>query len=199
MAAASSTSRPRFSDAELLFQIWHRHLKTDIHSINYTQDLGGTSDFKVIESFAGGLNEVRNQNKGTMVQTSLYDALDKVAVANEAEWHLAGFRSQWAEETAKKLRAMARHYDQAILKAKTSTSGTIPDWLGVIMAKTTTGSPPADKEDTKDTKKNKRAAASKSKAPDEAAQEADGDKAKQPTAKDAKQLGPVEFDECMQA
>ena len=92
------------------------------------------------------------------------------------------------------LRILIEHYDQAILKAKTSTSGTIPDWLAVIMAKTTTGSP----EDT-DTKKHKRASASAKKAPDDAALEADGDKAKQRTTAVAKQLSPVEFDECMQA
>ena len=59
MAQVDIMSRPRNTDVAFLLDVWRKHVPSP-HDIEYTMDLKGTTDFKVIKQYAAGLNEVRD-------------------------------------------------------------------------------------------------------------------------------------------
>ena len=97
--------------------------------IAYTEDLDGESDPTQLVLWKDLLLAIRDQlsKNGSLTQKPLAEALKALASAKESEWHLAAEAGPWSVRTAKMLRAMSRHLQQAILKAL-STS-TTPDWL----------------------------------------------------------------------
>ena len=66
-------------------------------------------------------------SNGSLDQKPTAASLQTIASSKESEWHLAGEVGPWSVRTAKMIRVMSRHLQQAILKSNSTSS--VPEWL----------------------------------------------------------------------
>ena len=88
------------------------------HNIAYTLDLKGEPNPTVLEEQQPMLNAIFDQchPNGALEQSATKSALKQHADEKEQVWHLSTEADDWADKTAKKIRAMCRHYGQSKMK-----------------------------------------------------------------------------------
>ena len=118
MAADSSGTRSRCKDVPMLLKVVSEYVLAP-HNIAYTVDLKGEPNPTVLEEQQPMLDAIFAQchPNGALEQLAMKKALKQHADAKEAAWRLSTEADDWAEKTAKKIRAMCRHYGQSKMKA----------------------------------------------------------------------------------
>eukprot|EP00959_Pyramimonas_sp_CCMP1952_P310116 6490059-Pyramimonas_sp.AAC.2 len=103
-----------------LQRVLRAHIKKP-EDVNYSTDLTSQIDTDGIVDHIGLLKSIREvlDPQVTLPQAALKDEMAVLANEREVDWKLSEQSDSWAAETAKSIRAMLRHLQQAVLKATT--------------------------------------------------------------------------------
>ena len=127
-----ATKRARCGETDEIYAVYKEEVLS-AERYAYTEDLDGPLDINEINKRRPVLKKLRFSiaPNGSMVQSASATALRRLATEKEEEWHLSTEAPAWASSQSKKIRAMCRHVQQAILKLNGADA---PEWLEPYMA-----------------------------------------------------------------